>query len=170
VTWLLPVKNGMPHLPETLASIEAQTYCDWQILVWDNGSTDGTLDELRRWIPSRLPGRVIYDNPLSVGNSLANLVETAQTELCARIDADDVNYRERLEQQVAFLRARPEVTLVGTDVEFIDDKGSVIAGACTHQHEDTEIRWLLRWQCTFGHPTVLFRRSARRPAVSFQTS
>jgi hypothetical protein len=35
VTWLLPVKNGMPHLPETLASIEAQSYGDWQILVWD---------------------------------------------------------------------------------------------------------------------------------------
>jgi glycosyltransferase involved in cell wall biosynthesis len=160
VTWLMPVKNGMPYLPETLASIEAQTYRDWEILVWDNGSTDGTLDELRRWVPSRLPGRVIYDNPLSLGNSLAKLVETAQTKLCARIDADDVNYQTRLEQQVAFMRARPEVILVGTDVEFIDDKGSVIAGASTHQQEDAEIRWLLRWHCAFGHPTVLFRRSA----------
>src|SRR5438552_5677499 len=103
VTWLMPVKNGMPYLSETLASIEAQTYRDWEILVWDNGSTDGTLDELRRWIPSRLPGRIIDNRPLSLGNSLAALVEAAGTELCARIDADDVNYPERLERQVAFL-------------------------------------------------------------------
>jgi glycosyltransferase involved in cell wall biosynthesis len=160
VTWLMPVKNGMPYLPETLASIETQTYRNWELLVWDNGSTDGTLDELRRWVPSRLPGRVIYDNPLSLGNSLARLVETAQTELCARIDADDVNYRSRIERQVAFMRARPEVVLVGTDIEFIDEKGSVIAGAWTHQHEDADVRWQLRWECPSCHPTVLFRRSA----------
>jgi glycosyltransferase involved in cell wall biosynthesis len=160
ITWLIPVKNGMPHLPETLASIETQTYRNWEVLVWDNGSTDGTLDELRSWIPSRLPGRLVHNRPLSLGNSLASLVEAARTELCARIDADDINYPERLERQLAFLRARPEVILVGTDVEFIDDKGSVIPGAWTQQHEDAEIRWRLRWQCTFGHPTVLFRRSA----------
>jgi len=156
----MPVKNGMPYLPETLASIETQTYRNWEMLVWDNGSTDGTLDELRRWIPSRLPGRIIDKRPLSLGNSLAALVEAAGTELCARIDADDVNYPERLERQVAFLRTRPDVILVGTDVEFIDGKGSVIAGASTHENEDAEIRWLLRWHCAFGHPTVLFRRSA----------
>jgi glycosyltransferase involved in cell wall biosynthesis len=170
VTWLMPVKNGMPYLPETLASIETQTYRNWEVLVWDNGSTDGTLDELRRWIPSRLPGRVIYDNPLGLGNSLAKLVETAQTELCARIDADDVNYRSRLEQQVAFIRARPEVVLVGTDIEFIDDKGSVIPGAWTHQHEDADIRWQLRWLCPSCHPTVLFRRSAVIAAGNYRDS
>ncbi len=54
VTWLVPVKDGMPYLPETLASIEAQTYRNWQILSWDNGSTDGTVAELHKWIPSRM--------------------------------------------------------------------------------------------------------------------
>jgi|SRR6266496_5901096 len=170
VTWLMPVKNGMPYLPETLASIETQTYRNWELLVWDNGSTDGTLDELRRWIPSRLAGRIIDNRPLSLGNSLAGLVEAAGTELCARIDADDVNYPERLERQVAFLRARPEVILVGTDIEFIDDKGSVIAGAWTHQHEDAEIRWLLRWTSAMCHPTVLFRRSAVIAAGNYRDS
>ena len=53
VTWLLPVKNGMPYLPETLASIAAQTCGDYQVLAWDNGSTDTTIEELRSWIPSR---------------------------------------------------------------------------------------------------------------------
>ena len=83
VTWLLPIKDGMPFLPETLASIEAQTYQDWEVLAWDNGSTDGTIQELKRWIPSRLPGRVVTDCPLGLGLSLAQMVLRADTELCA---------------------------------------------------------------------------------------
>jgi glycosyltransferase involved in cell wall biosynthesis len=160
VSWLMAVKDGMPYLQETLASIGAQTYRDSEILVWDNGSTDGTLDELRRWIPSRLPGRIIDDNPLSLGNSLARLVELAQTELCARIDADDINYPDRLERQVKFLRERREVILVGTDIEFIDENGRLVPNAWKYEHLDADIRWHLRWGNTIGHPTVLFRRSA----------
>lgn len=159
ITWLLPVKNGMPYLTETLASIEAQTYRDWEVLAWDNGSTDGTLEELRRWIPARLPGRVIHDQPLSLGGSLARLVEVAETELCARIDADDVNYPERLTLQVAFLLEHPQVGMVGTQIEFIDERGSTYSGAWKQPCDNAEIRWQLRWACPFSHPTVMFRRS-----------
>lgn len=168
VTWLLPVKNGMPYLPETLASIETQTYRDWEILVWDNGSTDGTLEELAKWIPSRLPGRILAGNPLSLGNSLARLVQIAETELCARIDADDINYPDRLERQVTFLRAHPEVILVGTDIEFIGEAGSLIPNAWKYDHLDADIRWCLRWHNTIGHPTVLFRRSAVLSAGNYR--
>ncbi|MBA2620799.1 MAG: glycosyltransferase [Acidobacteria bacterium] len=159
VTWLLPVKNGMPYLPETLASIEAQTYRNWQVLAWDNGSTDGTAAQLHEWIPSRLPGKVIDNNPLSLANSLVKLVEMAETEFCARIDADDVNYPERLERQVAFLTENPKVGIVGTDIEFIDENGSVYPGAWRQPPDDAEVRWSLRWKTSLNHPAVLFRRS-----------
>jgi glycosyltransferase involved in cell wall biosynthesis len=59
VTWLMPTLNGMPYVRETLASITGQTYRNHLILAWDNGSTDGTLEELRRWIPAHLPGRIV---------------------------------------------------------------------------------------------------------------
>ena len=159
VTWLLPVKNGMPYLPETLASIEAQTYTDWEIIAWDNNSTDGTLEELHRWIPARLPGRIISDKPLSLGNSLAALVELARTELCARIDADDLNHPERLAQQVAFMIDNPRVGLLGADVNFIDARGRKCPDLWSQHHTDAEIRWNLRWTTSFNHPAVMFRRS-----------
>ena len=160
VTWLMPVKNGMPYLLDTLRSIEAQTYKNWRILVWDNGSTDGTLEELQRWIPSRLPGRIIADEPFSLGKSLARLVETAETELCARTDADDVNYPERLERQVEFLQVHPEVGLLGAEIEFIDVAGRVVPGAWEQDYSDAEIRWRLRWQGTVNHSAAMFRRAS----------
>jgi glycosyltransferase involved in cell wall biosynthesis len=160
ITWIMPVKNGMPYLPLTLESIANQTYRNHSILVWDNGSTDGTLEELRRWIPARIPGAIIADRPLSVGRSLAALVETAGTELCARIDADDINLPTRLELQAAHMSAHPEVAALGSQVMLIDAEGKPTGGRWECPLNDAEVRWTTRWQSGLTHPAVLFRRSA----------
>jgi glycosyltransferase involved in cell wall biosynthesis len=164
----MPVKNGMPYIRETLASIERQTYSNWEIAVWDNGSTDGTLEELNEWIPRRLPGRVISDRPMSLGTSLAALVETSSTELCARIDADDLNYPMRLEKQVAYMRQHPRVGVVGTQFEFIDEDGKVEPGAWRQPLEDAEIRWRLRWANSLNHPSTMLKRSVVIAAGNYQ--
>ena len=159
VTWLLPVKNGMPYLTQTLASIEAQTYRNWEILVWENGSTDGTVEELFKWIPSRLPGRIVLGTPFSLGKSRAQLVEAAETELCACIDADDINRPDRLEKQVSFMLKNPNVGMLGSQIEFIDENGNPLPNAWVQPTDDPEIRWQLRWKCPFNHPSVMYRRS-----------
>jgi hypothetical protein len=160
VTWLLPVKNGMPYLSETLASIEAQTYKSWEVLVWDNGSTDGTVEELKKWIPSRLPGRVVTDSPLPLGESLAEMVRQANTEFCARIDADDINFPERLEKQVDFLLKNPDVAVLGSQIECIDNRGKKHRERLDYplQHDDI-VHTMLR-VCAMSHPAITFRRSA----------
>lgn len=160
VTWLLPVRNGMPHLPHTLASIEAQTYKHAQIIAWDNGSTDGTAAELRKWIPSRIPGRVITGQPQGLGASLASMVSMARTEYCARIDADDINLPARLVKQVDFLDKHPNVAVVGSAVKLIDDQGQLLGDGAPPVCRDPDIRWRLRFCNAMSHPTVMFRRSA----------
>lgn len=160
VTWLLPIKNGMPYLPETLASIEQQTYLDWEILAWDNGSTDETLAELHRWIPARLPGRIITNQPLTLGNSLAKMVEQAQTELCARIDADDINAPLRLEKQIAFLKRHPHIAVLGTQVNRIDSQGLNHGPWTQYPTQPIDILHFMLRSCMLWHPTVMFRRSA----------
>ena len=159
VTWLLPVKNGMPYLRETLASIAAQTYSNWEILAWDNGSTDGTVEELHRWIPSRLPGKVITGHPLSLGNCLAEMVKQCETELCARIDADDINLPERLATQVEFLHQHPEIAVVGTQVYSIDEHGLNYGLWQPYPLHHDDIVDLFMRGCVMWHPSVLFRRS-----------
>jgi len=159
VTWLLPVKNGMPYLPDTLASIAAQSYSNWEVLAWDNGSTDGTIDELHQWIPSRLPGRVVTEQPLSLGNALAQMVTQSQTELCARIDADDINIPQRLEKQVAFLQQHPEVAVVGSQVTRLDSQGINHGLWRPYPLEPDDILHFMMRSCVIWHPTVLFRRS-----------
>jgi acetyltransferase-like isoleucine patch superfamily enzyme len=159
VTWLIPVLNGMPYLSEMLASIEAQTYKNWEVLVWDNGSTDGTLQELEKWIPNRIPGRVITGEPHGVGGSLRRLVEECKTELCARIDADDINLPERLEHQLNFLSSHSNIGVLGTWMYFIDEIGIQEENLYTVplSHNDIVHEMLVR--NAIAHPSVVFKRS-----------
>jgi len=160
VTWLIPVLNGMPYLTETLASIEAQTYTNWEILVWDNGSTDGTIEELEKWIPSRLVGRVITGNPQSVGGSLAEMVKICNTEICARIDADDINLPNRLEKQLQFLSDHPEIAVLGSWMYFIDKKGRLKQDLYKVPLNHDDIVHDMLTGNAIPHPSVMFRRSA----------
>jgi acetyltransferase-like isoleucine patch superfamily enzyme/glycosyltransferase involved in cell wall biosynthesis len=167
ITWLIPVKNGMPYIRETLASIEKQTYKNWEVLVWDNESTDGTLEELSRWIPERLPGRVITGQPYGVGGSLARMVELCQTEFCARIDADDINHPDRLEKQIAFLQSNPHVAVLGCQMHCINAQGAQ-KGSYQVPNTHTDIYHKLLSGNSMAHPSVLFRRSAILDVGNYQ--
>jgi glycosyltransferase involved in cell wall biosynthesis len=159
VTWLLPVKNAMPHLQYALVSIASQTYKHAEILARDDGSTDGTLDELHRWIPSRIPGRICSGPTLGVGRSLKFLVEQAETELCARMDGDDVSHPDRLRMQVEHMLAHPEVSALGTWINIIGADGIGTEEIWHYPTDDAEVRWVSRWMCQLNHPSVMFRRS-----------
>lgn len=158
----------MPFLPETLASLASQTFKDFEVLAWDNGSTDGTIEELQRWIPARLPGRIITGQPRGVGGALAGLVELSQAEFCARIDADDIALPDRLAQQFAFLQAHPEIAVTGGQVEAIDAHGENMGYILAYpwEHEDLVIKMLV--ENPVGHPSVLFRRNAVLEAGNYR--
>src|SRR5580704_17809473 len=160
VTWLLPVKNGMPFLPEALASLERQTYRDWEVLAWDNGSIDGSVEELNRWIPQRLPGRVVTGRPLRLGKSLAEMVMMARTSLCARIDADDICLPKRLERQVAFLETHPTVAALGSQYIVMDTLGKLHGIQFPLPNHPIDCACALLFHNSIAHPSVLFRRDA----------
>lgn len=167
VTWLIPVKNGMPYLPETLESILQETYPNRSVLVWDNGSTDGTLEELERWIPSRIPGKIVRDRPLGLGACLAAMVEMADSEFLARIDADDLTYPDRLEKQVRFMLENPKVGVVGSQAFLMDDEGRYTREV-TYQNDDPSIHWGAIWRPDLWHPSVLFRKSVVLAAGNYR--
>ena len=166
-TFIMAVRNGMPFIAQTLASIAAQTYTERRLIVWDNGSTDGTQDELRRWVPQRIAGELVLDRPLPLGRSRAALVERAQTELIACIDADDLNRPTRLERQVERMLQTPDLVALGAVPDIIDDTERTLAD-WIYPLEDAEIRWRTHWQTSLNASTVLFRRSAVLAAGNYR--
>ncbi len=168
VTWLLPVKNGMPYLSRTLDSIARQTFREFEIIAWDNGSTDGSAELLRQWIPRVIPGRVVTDRPLGLGACLAATVEMAGTPYCARIDADDINEPHRLAVQVALLDANPNLAVVGSSMRMINGLDTLLTDTRNAVTGDAEIRWRLRFWNPMSHPTVTFRREAILSAGNYR--
>lgn len=160
VTVIIPVLNGMPYLPEMLASLEAQSYRDFLVLLWDNGSTDGTVEEAQKWIPSRLPGQVISGQALPLHACLARMVEMAESELIARMDADDICFPDRFALQVRYLADHPEVAVLGGQVELIGGGGEHIEAELRFPVERFEIYFSFLFRNPISHPTVVFRRQA----------
>jgi glycosyltransferase involved in cell wall biosynthesis len=111
VSVITPARDAAPFLPETLGSVFAQTYDDWEVVLVDDGSTDGTGEVARRF-----GERVrVLETPHSLGPAAArNLaVREAGGELLATLDADDLLDREYLAHQVGLYDRESSLGRVG---------------------------------------------------------
>jgi hypothetical protein len=168
ITVIIPILNAMPYLPEALASLEAQTLRDLEVCLWDNGSTDGSVQEARRWIPGRLKGRVLTGNPLPLHECLARMVEEARTEFIARMDGDDVCLPERFERQMAAMAADSSLAAIGGQMELIDGRGEKIGEMADYPIDFCGVLSRMLFQCPLPHPAVLLRREKVLAAGNYQ--
>ncbi|MBC2601102.1 glycosyltransferase family 2 protein [Puniceicoccus vermicola] len=157
ISILLPVYNGEKYLRAAIESIVAQSYPHWELLVLDDGSTDGSLEIARSFTDERVRA-LPNDENLGVAKTLNRAIDKARGELIARMDADDGALPERLAKQVEFLEKNPNVDLLGTNAISAETGESTFA--VPTEHED--IRCNLLFNCSFLHPTVMWRAEAFR--------
>ncbi len=114
VSIAMPVRNNRATLGVAIRSILAQTHKNWELLLIDDGSTDGTPEVARRY--AEADGRIRYfrdGQAAGLPDRLNQAVALSRGPLMARMDGDDVAYPERLARQSDYLRRHPEVDLVG---------------------------------------------------------
>jgi glycosyltransferase involved in cell wall biosynthesis len=113
----MSVLNAEQTLRPAIASLRAQTYEDWELLILDDSSVDRSAEIAAQAAAGDERIRAIEGgarNGLAV--RLNELLDAARSPLFARMDADDIAYPERLERQVAYLESHPEVDLVGSSM------------------------------------------------------
>src|SRR5882672_2663017 len=125
VSVLLPVWNAERYLAGSIESVLDQTFADFELLIVDDASTDGSRALIERYRDRRIR-LVENEKNLGVTRSLNLGLERARGRYVARADADDLCAPERLERQVAFLDAHPEVALVASCARWIDEHGAEI--------------------------------------------
>src|SRR3954469_1098404 len=112
VSVIMPVYNARAYVAEAIDSVLAQTFGDFELILVDDGSTDGSLDILRGYEKRDPRVRVISRPNTGIVGALNDGLKLARGEFIARIDADDASLPNRFEKEIAFLRAHPDVVIV----------------------------------------------------------
>lgn len=164
---LLPVHNETRFVAAAVTSVLSQSFDDLELIVVDDGSDDGSGDEVRRVADARvrLVTREQPSGDLAV--ALRAGLEVARGELVARMDADDISYPGRLERQIRELDGRPELVLVGTWADVLDREGNHVM-VSRPPTDPIDVRFVLHYRCPFHHPSVMFRRAAVEAAGGYR--
>jgi glycosyltransferase involved in cell wall biosynthesis len=155
---LMATYNDEKYIAAALDSILSQTYGDFELLVINDGSSDGTEGILREY--ARKDGRVrvvLCDKNTGLASALNLGLRETGADLVARMDADDVALPDRLEKQMEYLAAHPEIDVLGTFCEDIDEFGDR-TGRIRRMPLGSEKNAALVWTNPVIHPTIMFRR------------
>lgn len=152
VTVLMAVYNGLPFLKESLESVFNQTFSDFELLVIDDASTDGSAELLSSLTDPRVR---VLTNEKNVGlaASLNRGLSEARGSLIARMDADDVCSPNRLQTQYDFMQKKPHIGVCGALIQ-IYETGQKIP---YYRNNDT-LRAYLLFNCCVAHPVVMYRK------------
>ena len=128
LTIFIPAYNAEPYLPETLDSVLSQSFRDFELIIVDDGSSDGTAaiaqnyadrDERVRFVRSPHRGEVAARNK-------ALTVANPSSRYFLNHDSDDISLPGKLEALVEYLEAHPDIAIAGTLAEYFDDAGAAL--------------------------------------------
>lgn len=166
ISVVMATYNGAALLPQTLASLQAQTFADWELVAVDDGSRDDTVAVLRGWGDPRI--RVI-ESAVNGGPVVARnrAFAEARGRYIAGLDQDDLSLPDRFARQVAWLEAHPGTVLVSTATDCLTG-GKLRPGQWPRPLSAGLIDWLMLVQNPLVWSSVLFRADAARRLVPFE--
>jgi len=161
--------NGEKHLETTLLSVFAQTYTHWEIVIINDGSTDSTEKIVNKYISKGYPITYHYQINAGLGAARNKSVELAKGQFIAFLDQDDLWYPSKLEKQVPLFKNHPEVGVVYSDCNIIDENGQItLKNVMNGQfYEGNVFDSILRDMVTPAWPTVVIRKSSIEGAGGF---
>jgi Glycosyl transferase family 2 len=168
ISVVMSVFNGQAFLVEAIESILAQTFDDFEFVIVDDGSTDGTAEILNRFAKQDERIRIHRHANNGRAESLNIGIGLANGEYIARMDADDISLRIRLEEQVKFMEEHPDVGLLGGAFELISDNGSLLMKTVCFPTEDSDIKSALLVDNPICHPTIVMRKAVSQAAGGYR--
>ncbi|OKP93864.1 glycosyltransferase [Paenibacillus sp. P46E] len=153
ISVLMPVFNMAPYIEESICSILTQTYTDFELLIMDDGSTDGTLDIIRKFDDRRIK-LITHSSNIGLIETLNQGIDLCTGEYIARMDGDDIALPHRFERQVNYMDIHQDCGVCGSQVYLLG-----LDAITTKPLHHEEIRCWQLFQCTIVHPTVMIRKS-----------
>ncbi len=152
----MSVYNGEKFLKEAIDSVLNQTYTDFEFIIYNDCSTDNSSKIIESYCDKRI---VLINNEQNRGLTvnLHDGMNKATSKYIARMDADDICMPDRFQNQLNFLEANPDISILGSSVIFFDEYGTEILGTQPLTHDEIIVELLLGY--TMMHPSVMMRLS-----------
>jgi len=164
VSVVMPSYNVELYIGHAIESILQQTFKNYELIVIDDGSTDGTAEIVRSFNDSRI---CYFRNEINMGISYTRNkgIELSRGEYIAWLDADDIALPRRLELQVAFLDQHSNFGLCCANAQTIDCKGNLCSDPWW-KDEGLPLEWELMWGNPIAQSSVTIRRSLLNDATN----
>jgi len=159
VSFVISVYNAQKHLALFMQSIAHQDFDDYEVILVDAASTDGTREELCKYAAQDKRIELIEENFISIAAALNIGLRAATGEYVARVDADNILYPHFLSSQVEYLDKNPEVDFVISDEIKIDDENKII-GLLPFMFEDYVMKKHLLFKTVIGGAPMVGRTKA----------
>jgi len=160
VSVVMPVYNAENIISNPIESILNQTLKDFELIIINDASTDKTLQVIEKFRKKDRRIKVINNEKnMQMAHSLNVGISEAKSEFVARMDQDDIAFKDRLEVQYNFLLRHPRTAIVGNDIITLDKDENVI-GRRTYPTTSKQLKSIMFRYSPFAHSTVMFRKNA----------
>jgi len=160
VSILMTVYNADAYVRDSVNSLVAQTFRDWELIAVDDGSKDASLTVLREYSDARIRVFPLEEN-IGRTPALRFAFDQAQGDYIAVLDADDISLPDRLLRQIEFLDLHPDIALVASWAQYIDEGGRVFDQFRPPTNQD-ELIDCLGWTNPIVHSSAMYRRKLAR--------
>lgn len=156
VSVLMTIYNAEPYLRAAIDSLIAQTFSDWELIAVENGSTDESMSVLKSYSDPRVR---VFPLKKNIGRTpaLRLAFDQARGDYIAVLDADDISSPDRLARQVEFLDQHPDVALVASWAQHIDEHGKVF-DVFEPPANQKELQDSLGWTNPIVHSSAMYQR------------
>lgn len=163
---ILPVYNCEAYIEECVESVLNQSFTDFELLVFNDGSTDNTLNKIMSFTDSRI---IIHNKANNVGyvTHLNEGISLAKGEFIVRMDADDICVLNRFEILYNFMVKHPKIGVCGSFVEVFGNSRNYLWKLPT---ENNSIKAMLPFRIPFIHPSVIIRKSLLNNSIFYDNN
>jgi glycosyltransferase involved in cell wall biosynthesis len=167
---IMSVYNNAAHLYPCVQSILQQHFGDFEFLIVDDGSTDGSTEILRQLAADDARIRIFIRENKGLVASLNALVDAARAPLLARMDSDDIAMPQRFAMQIAYMAAYPDVGILGTNTHDLDEVGLLLPVPAIYPSSPADVRRLLEMGPPVCHPSVMMRTELIRDLGGYRAA
>ncbi|MES2329010.1 MAG: glycosyltransferase [Bacteroidota bacterium] len=156
ITVLMPAYNAEKYIHEAIRSVLDQSFTNFELVIVNDGSTDGTENVIRSFSDERIV--LVNRENGGVSAALNTGLQNARGKYVARFDSDDICYADRLAVQFAFMESDPAYVLCGSDVDYITEEGTFIYHHHCFAYNNEDVVEKFYFYCPFIHSSVIFKR------------